>query len=105
MNIEDQMLERLEQVLDPEVGVNIVDLGLVYDVKVDEAGKATVEMTLTIPECPLADQIVEDVKTAAKETPGVKDVDVRLVWEPKWTPAKMNDKAREEIRARHAMAP
>lgn len=103
MKTEDKILSALEGVLDPEVGVNIVDLGLIYDVSIDENGKAQIEMTLTIPECPLADQIVDHVKRVAAQTPGVKAVEVRLVWEPKWTPARMNDQAREEIRARQTM--
>lgn len=100
MNLEDRILTALEEVLDPEVGANIVDLGLVYEVSADENGKVNIEMTLTIPECPLADEIVEQVKKTVSQLPGVKEVDVRLVWEPRWTPARMNDRAREEIRAR-----
>jgi Predicted metal-sulfur cluster biosynthetic enzyme len=100
LNLEDRILTALEEVLDPEVGVNIVDLGLVYEVSADENGKVKIEMTLTIPECPLADEIVEQVKKTVSQLPGVKEVDVRLVWEPRWTPARMNDRAREEIRAR-----
>lgn len=105
MKPEEQIWNLLEDVIDPEVGVNIVDLGLVYDVSVDDSGKAKIEMTLTIPECPLADTIVDNAKQAALQAEGVKEADVRLVWEPKWTPAKMNDKAIEEIRARQAANP
>lgn len=97
---EDAIWSALEEVDDPEVGVNIVDLGLVYEVKVDENGRARIEMTLTIPECPLADDIVKNVKEAVGAISGVKEVDVSLVWEPRWSPARMNDKAREEIRSR-----
>ncbi|MGO4106592.1 metal-sulfur cluster assembly factor [Paenibacillus sp. YAF4_2] len=92
----------LENVMDPEVGVNIVDLGLVYDIKATDQGKAIIEMTLTIPECPLADHIVDSVKKAVKSVEGVAEAEVKLVFEPKWTPAKMNDEAREQIRARQA---
>lgn len=60
-------------------------------------------MTLTIPQCPLADQIVQNVETAAKGVPGIQEVKVSLVWEPKWSPARMNDRAREEIRSRQAI--
>ncbi|MCS7460893.1 metal-sulfur cluster assembly factor [Paenibacillus doosanensis] len=104
MSLEDRVVTALEEVIDPEIGVNIVDLGLVYDVSVSEAGKASIKMTLTIPECPLADTIVSDVEKAAGQVPGVNEVDVKLVWEPKWTPAKMNDQAREEIRARQTLS-
>ncbi|MCZ8517605.1 iron-sulfur cluster assembly protein [Paenibacillus filicis] len=103
MKTEDKILSALEEVIDPEVGVNIVDLGLIYDVTVNEMGKARIEMTLTVPECPLADQIVDNVKRVSAQTPGVKEVEVQLVWEPKWTPARMNDQAREEIRSRQTL--
>lgn len=102
-NVADHIWTALEEVIDPEVGVNIVDLGLVYEVDVDHTGKANIKMTLTIPECPLADHIVAQVKQAGKSVPGVNEVNVQLVWEPKWTPAMMNDKAREEIRARRSV--
>lgn len=103
MKVEDKIWSALEEVLDPEVGVNIVDLGLVYEIKADDAGRAHIEMTLTIPQCPLADEIVKNVKEAAAAVSGVKEVDVALVWEPKWSPARMNDRAREEIRARRSL--
>jgi metal-sulfur cluster biosynthetic enzyme len=97
-----QVLSVLEEVIDPEIGVNIVDLGLIYDVSIDE-GTVSIEMTLTIPECPMADKIVADVKKAVSRINGVSHAEVRLVWEPKWTPARMNDQAREEIRARQTL--
>ncbi|QHT59832.1 DUF59 domain-containing protein [Paenibacillus lycopersici] len=97
---EDRVMAALEEVIDPEIGVNIVDLGLVYAVDVSQDGKAVIEMTLTIPECPLADQIVADTRQAAESVEGVREAEVKLVFEPKWTPARMNDEAREQIRAR-----
>lgn len=103
MNTEDAIWTALEDVIDPEIGVNIVDLGLVYEVDVDDKGHADIEMTLTIPECPLADDIVKNVKEAAGTIPGIKDVNVALVWEPKWSPARMNDRARDEIRSRNRL--
>ncbi|MBO7744157.1 DUF59 domain-containing protein [Paenibacillus sp. MWE-103] len=99
MNKETAILSALEEVKDPEVGANIVDLGLVYGIDAEADGTAVIRMTLTIPECPLAGEIVRDVKNAALSVSGVNDVRVKLVWEPKWTPAMMNDNAREEIRA------
>ena len=104
VNTEEQIMQALEEVYDPEVGVNIVDLGLVYNVTVDESGTAEIEMTLTVPQCPMADQIVDDVKKAAAGVSNVKNAVVRLVWEPKWTPARMNDKAIEEIRSRQTLS-
>lgn len=100
---EDKIMTALEEVIDPEIGVNIVDLGLVYGIEETEQGKIVVEMTLTIPECPLADQIVADVKKAAESVVGGGDVEVKLVFEPKWTPARMNDEAREQIRSRQSV--
>jgi len=90
----------LEEVIDPEIGVNIVDLGLVYGIEEKGNGEIVIEMTLTIPECPLIDQIVANVKTAAGSVEGVKQVEVKLVFEPKWSPARMSDEAREQIRSR-----
>ncbi|MFF2479632.1 metal-sulfur cluster assembly factor [Paenibacillus sp. NPDC058071] len=93
----------LEEVIDPEVGANIVDLGLIYDIKVDKEDKANIQMTLTMPECPLADVIVKKVEEATMTVTGIKNVEVHLVWEPRWSPEKMNDRAREEIRSRQSL--
>ncbi|WP_282942848.1 iron-sulfur cluster assembly protein [Paenibacillus sp. RC67] len=103
MNTEDRIMSALEEVIDPEIGVNVVDLGLIYGITVDDKGSAIIRMTLTVPECPLADDIVADVKQAASKVNGIQHVEVQLVWEPRWTPALMNDQAREEIRARQSL--
>ncbi len=100
---EDKIMTALEEVIDPEIGVNIVDLGLVYGIEETDGGNVVVEMTLTIPECPLADQIVADVKKAVESVIGSGDVEVKLVFEPKWTPSRMNDEAREQIRSRQSV--
>lgn len=97
-------MSALEEVIDPEIGVNIVDLGLVYGIKETDGGKTLVEMTLTIPECPLADQIVADVTQAVESIVGDGNAEVKLVFEPKWTPARMNDEAMEQIRSRQLAA-
>jgi len=97
---EDRIMTALEKVIDPEIGVNIVDLGLVYGIEEMSNGKVVIEMTLTIPECPLVDQIVSNVKEAAGSVEGIGQVEVKLVFEPKWTPARMNDEAKEQIRSR-----
>lgn len=101
---EDRIMTALEEVIDPEIGVNIVDLGLVYGIKELAHGKVLIEMTLTIPECPLADQIVADVKKAVESVEGIGQAEVKLVFEPRWTPARMNDEAREQIRSRQMAA-
>ncbi|XID94482.1 metal-sulfur cluster assembly factor [Paenibacillaceae bacterium WGS1546] len=102
MTNEDRIWSALEEVIDPELGASITDLGLVYDVAIQNGNQARIRMTLTIPECPLADVIVRNVKSAAEQLEGIDEAEVELVWEPKWTPAAMNDRAREVIRSLRA---
>lgn len=80
----------LETVIDPELGVDIVNLGLVYDVDMDEQGQTDVTMTLTSMGCPLAGTIIEQVKAALIDIPEVKNVEVTIVWNPPWTKDKMS---------------
>ena len=99
---EDMVRAALKNVYDPEIGLNIVDLGLVYDVDVAEAGKAvTVNMTLTTPACPAGPMILDNAKKeveALKDVyPQLQDVDIRLVWTPFWNPSMMSEEAREEL--------
>ena len=84
----------LRQVVDPELDCNIVDLGLVYGLAIDGA-KVTVTMTLTTPGCPMHESIAWGVKTALLNLEGVNDVEVNVVWDPPWTPARMSDYGRE----------
>jgi metal-sulfur cluster biosynthetic enzyme len=84
----------LRAVKDPELGINIIDLGLVYDVEVSDAGKVHVRMTLTSPGCPAGGEIIQGVRDVAGELEGVSEVDVELVWEPYWTPEKMDPRVR-----------
>ena len=96
------MLERdiilaLRQVYDPEIPVNIYDLGLVDEIKVDEEHKVDIQMTLTAPNCPMADYVVEQVKDAVKDVPGVLDVEVELVFEPVWDKSRMSEEALVEL--------
>ena len=86
--------ETLRQVVDPELDCNIVDLGLVYGIAIDGA-KITVTMTLTTPGCPMHESIAWGVKTALLNREGVDDVEVNIVWDPPWTPARMTDYGRE----------
>ncbi len=86
--------EILRQVVDPELDCNIVDLGLVYGIAID-GGKVTVNMTLTTPGCPMHESIAWGVKCALLNLEGVEDVDVQVVWEPPWTPARMSVYGRE----------
>ncbi|MBA4536483.1 metal-sulfur cluster assembly factor [Bacillus aquiflavi] len=89
-DLKDNILGALENVLDPELGIDIVNLGLVYDIGIDEEGTTTVTMTLTSMGCPLAGTIVDQVKTALKDIPEIKEVNVDIVWNPPWSKDKMS---------------
>ncbi len=94
---EDMVREALrENVIDPEIGINVVDLGLVYEVAVQE-GVAEVTMTLTTPMCPLGPYIDSEVRSALAEVPGITDAKVNLVWQPPWDPSKMSEDAKLEL--------
>lgn len=84
----------LRAVKDPELNLNIIDLGLVYDVDVSETGDVRVQMTLTSPGCPAGAEIVQGVRDVATDLEGVGSVDVELVWEPYWTPERMDPRVR-----------
>ena len=87
---------QLFDVIDPELGVNIVDLGLVYDIEVAD-GSVAIEMTLTTPGCPLGGFIEDSIQACLHSLPQVRDVAVRLVWDPPWDPQVMSDAAKEEL--------
>lgn len=97
----DAVFEAMKEVYDPEIGVNIVDLGLVYDVAVDEAANVEVTMTLTSMGCPLGPVIIQDVQRAvgglATEDAPVGEVGVRIVWSPPWSPDMMSEDAKDEL--------
>lgn len=84
----DELREKLREVIDPEINLSIVDLGLVYDIQMDE-GTVLVTMTLTSPGCPLGPVIRGEAYAKLRELPGVKDVDVQIVWNPPWDPRTM----------------
>lgn len=84
----------LRAVKDPELNLNIIDIGLVYDVEVGGAGDVIVRMTLTSPGCPAGGEIIEDVKRVAGDLEGVTGVEVELVWDPYWTPERMDPRVR-----------
>ncbi len=93
----DDVREGLKTVYDPEIGVNIVDLGLVYDVNVSEASDVLVTMTLTSLGCPLGPVIVQEVTNALNDFPSIGSVDVKLVWSPAWSPDLMSEDAKDEL--------
>ena len=96
MPTEAEIRERLRTVVDPELGLNVVDLGLVYGIQVS-GSRVTISMTLTTPGCPLHASMSRWVEEAVKGLPGVQSVEVRLVWEPPWTPERMSPEARRRL--------
>ncbi|MEX0341261.1 MAG: SUF system Fe-S cluster assembly protein [Erythrobacter sp.] len=87
----------LKEIYDPEIPVNIYDLGLIYGVEVDDESDVTITMTLTTPHCPVAETMPGEVELRAASVPGVRDAEVNLVWDPPWGPDKMTDEARLEL--------
>jgi metal-sulfur cluster biosynthetic enzyme len=84
----------LRGVKDPELGLNIVDIGLVYDIAVSDEGDAHIKMTLTSPGCPSGPEILEDARVVVQQVEGVNSAEVELVWEPYWTPERMDPRVR-----------
>ena len=97
MNLERDIVMALRQVYDPEIPVNVYDLGLIYELKVDADHKGKIVMTLTAPNCPMADYVVEQVKSAVLDVPGVVDCDIELVWEPLWDQSRVSEEAKVEL--------
>lgn len=91
------IVETLKTIYDPEIPVDIYELGLIYDVSVTDDGDATVLMTLTTPHCPVAESMPGEVEIRVLSVPGVRDAEVKLVWDPPWDPSKMSDEARLEL--------
>jgi len=94
------LAEALKSVIDPELGFNIVDLGLVYDIEVDDGGRARILLTTTTPGCPATNYIRQGVETCAGEVPGITAVDVTMTWLPPWSPDRMSDAAKEHLHVR-----
>ena len=94
LEIAPEFIQAFKTVYDPEIPVDIYELGLIYDVKQDTAGKVWVKMTLTAPACPVAGSLVRTVEFALLQVEGVKDVEVELVWDPPWTKDRMSEEAR-----------
>ncbi|MCP3903842.1 MAG: DUF59 domain-containing protein [Planctomycetes bacterium] len=97
MNLHDSIIEALRTVHDPEIPVNIHDLGLIYGLDISDDGAVLVRMTLTAPNCPMADVIVAQVTAKVRAVEGVTSADVELVWEPKWEPEMMTEAAKLEL--------
>lgn len=95
--LEARIYDAISLVYDPEIPVNICELGLIYSVGVDGTGKVTVDMTLTSPACPVAGSLPGEVEVRVREVEGVSDVTVELVWDPPWTPDRMTEAARLQL--------
>jgi FeS assembly SUF system protein len=95
--LEKDVVRALKQVYDPEISVNIYDLGLIYELDINDEGEVRIKMTLTAPNCPMADQLVEDVHEAVADTPGVTNVSIELVFEPVWDKSRMSEEALLEL--------
>ncbi len=97
MELEEKIVKMLKTVYDPEIPVNVYDLGLIYDVDIDDDKNVAITMTLTAPGCPVADFIVEDVQMRVQSVEGVKCVEVNLVFEPMWHKDMMSEEAKLEL--------
>ena len=93
---QDVVLDALREVNDPEIGINLVDLGLIYGVEIEE-GNVQVDMTLTTPGCPMHSYIARQAWNAVNNLPGVTEAQVRIVWEPRWTPDRLSPAARAQL--------
>jgi len=96
MEIKEKIIAEIKTIYDPEIPVNIYDLGLIYDVQVDDK-KAKIKMTLTSPNCPVAESLPRDVKNVAMQVEEIEDVDLELVWEPPWNKDMMSEAAKLEL--------
>jgi FeS assembly SUF system protein len=97
LQIEEKIVRMLRTVYDPEIPVNIYDLGLIYNIDVSAEGHLTIDMTLTAPNCPAVDFIVEDVKMKTESVEGITGVDVNIVFEPAWDKSMMSEEAQLEL--------
>ena len=96
MKVKDKIIAEIRKIYDPELPVNIYELGLIYDVQVDDK-KAKIKMTLTTPNCPVAESLPKEVKDSIMEVKEVNDVDLELVWDPPWDKSMMSEAARLEL--------
>ena len=96
-DLQASVVETLKSIYDPEIPVDIYELGLIYDVAISQDGDATITMTLTTPHCPVAESLPQEVELRVLSVPGIRDAVVNLVWDPPWDPSKMSDEARLEL--------
>jgi len=96
-DIKNRVIEEVKKIYDPEIPVNIYELGLIYKIEVDEKNKINIDMTLTSPNCPVAESLPKEVKDNIMKVKGVSDVNLNLVWEPPWDKDKMSEAAKLEL--------
>ena len=96
-DIKNKIIEEIKKIYDPEIPVNIYELVLIYKIDVDEKNKVNIDMTLTSPNCPVAESLPNEVKQNIKKVEGVSDVNLNLVWEPPWNKDKMSEAAKLEL--------
>ena len=97
MELKDKVITEIKKIFDPEIPVNIYELGLIYDINIDKNNKVKIDMTLTSPNCPVAESLPNEVKSSVKEIKEVKDVDLNLVWEPPWDKSMMSEAAKLDL--------
>tara|TARA_B100001996_G_scaffold207499_1_gene159098 strand:+ start:994 stop:1293 length:300 start_codon:yes stop_codon:yes gene_type:complete len=97
MNLKNKIISEIKKIYDPELPVNIYDLGLIYDINVDKDDNVKINMTLTTPNCPVAESLPKEVKDSILEIKGVKKVDLDLVWDPPWSKDMMSEAAKLEL--------
>ena len=97
MSKKDLIIEEIRKIYDPELPVNIYELGLIYDIKVKDEKFAIIKMTLTTPNCPVAESLPKEVKEGAMQVEGIEDVDLELVWDPPWSKDMMSEAAKLEL--------
>ena len=97
MELKDKVIAEIKKIYDPEIPVNIYELGLIYNINIDDKNNVKIDMTLTTPNCPVAESLPNEVKKSVKEIEEVKDVDLKLVWEPPWDKSMMSESAKLEL--------
>ena len=97
MELKDQIISEIKKIYDPEIPVNIYELGLIYDIKVENNNTAKVKMTLTSPNCPVAESLPKEVKDGIMQVEGIDKVDLDLVWDPPWDKSMMSESAKLEL--------
>ena len=97
MSLKEKVIAEIKKIYDPEIPVNIYELGLIYDIKIDKDNNVKINMTLTTPNCPVAESLPKEVKDNIMKIDGVSDVNLNLVWEPPWSKDRMSEAAKLEL--------